>query len=143
MILYQDVAELALYRCVNQEYRVNEKGSSEVIKIEYSYEFLDDYVTPQPTLANFIQEKFMKKKEKPLKLDASTIIENLSSTQDMPLEPFPNVHKSSHLNNASNEKAKEDTDTNDDQDAWWLQENYDPENHPLELMVCICVCIHR
>jgi len=134
----QDVAELALYRCVNQEYMVNDKGSNIVTKIEYSYEFLDDYVTPQPTLANFIQDKFMKKKkEQPLKFDASTIIENLSSTQDTSLEPFPNVHNSSHLNNASDEKAKEDTD--DDQDAWWLQENYDPENHPLELMVCICV----
>ena len=137
---YQDVAEVALYRCVNRESMVNSKGSNEATKIEYSYEFLEDYVTPQPTLANFIQDKFTKEKEQPPKIDTSTVYENPSSTHDMPLESFSNVQNFSHSNNTSQENVEEDTETNDDQDAWWLQEKYDPENHPLELMVRLCVC---
>jgi len=122
MILYQDVAELALYRCVHREYEVNEKGSNEVTKIEYSYEFLDDYVTPQPTLAKFLQDKFIKKEN-------STIFDN---RQDIPLTPLPsNVVGSSDLT-----KEKEDMSDEGDRENWWLQEAYDPENHPLELMVC-------
>jgi len=131
------VAELALYRCVNREYEVNDKGSRKVTKIEYSYEFLEDYVTPQPTLTNFIQDRFMKKNEQPLQFHAPTILENPFTTQDKALEPFPNVQNSSHLGN-NNVNMEEETATDDEQESWWLQENYDTENHPLELMVCMC-----
>ena len=126
MILYQDVAELALYRCVHREYEVNEKGSNEVTKIEYSYEFLDDYVTPQPTLAKFLQDKFTKNEN-------LTIFDN---GQAIPLAPFPsNVVDSSNL-------TKQDMSDEEDHEDWWLQEVYDPENHPLELMVCTNMLIN-
>ena len=119
---------------------MNNKGSNEVTKIEYSYEFLDDYITPQPTLAKFVQDKVG------LSANQTSIFENsaiFNTAQDIPLVSLPNdVLGSSHLANTLKESTniKEDMDDAEEyNEDWWLQEMYDPENHPLELMVCLYV----
>jgi len=130
MYLFKDVAEVALYHCVHREYTTNNKGSREVTKIEYSFEFLDDFVTPEPKISMLLSWKNNK----------DTVTED--SNEDVPLKPIPTIQGPPSLAVTSQEDCSVESAMGgvEDQESW-LQEKYDPSNHPLELMVCVLMCI--
>jgi len=135
IFFYQDVAEVALHRCVHREYEVNDKGSCEVTRIEYSYEFLDDFITPEPSMSTFVNMLSWKKKEQADELMTS------NSTHDIPLSPVPTVQGPPYIAVTSQEDwTVESAIGGSEGQESWLQEQYDPSNHPLELMVCVFMC---
>ena len=122
------MAEFALHRCVEYKYKSDDKGGSEIVEIEYSYEFLDDFVTPKPTLNAFMADLFRwnrdDKHERMVEEDthpAEIALETLSS----PKIPYTR-HDSESI---GDEMILESSDEN------WLQEKFNQKNHPLELMV--------
>ena len=137
VVSFQDVAEVALYHCVQREYTINDKGSSEVTKIEYSYEFLDDYFTPVPTMSMFVNQMSPWKNKKETDFEGS-IAQN--SNCDVPLKPIPTVQGPPYVAVSSEDlRHLENVMGNNDGQESWLQEKYDSQNHPLELMVRIMI----
>ena len=122
-----DVAEIALHRCVERTYQTDEHGSSEIAEISYSYEFLDDFTTPKPTLIAFLSDIFhcnpWKKRDK--------VAKDLLSNE-IALESPPTVQNSEHNDD---ESAKDETVLESEDAYSWLQGKYNRKNHPLELMV--------
>ena len=120
-----DLAEIALHRCVHRNYKTSEKIGKEITEIHYSFEFLDDFITPKPSLVKFLSKKL-----------------NVSSTKDtvqseVPMNAIPTVKYPYKEITAKEESALEC----EDEESWMLK-NFKQENHPLELMVCVTIDFH-
>ena len=128
------MAELALHRCAQRTYTTEEKGTNDIHEITYSYEFLDDFLTPRPTFNSFMADIFQwKSKDKDDKMVAVR-------TDEIPLtyippKSAPTVHDSQLLH-GDGESVKDDKPVLECEDHnSWLQEKFVLNNHPLELMV--------
>ena len=126
------MAELALRQCVDVHYEPNDKGSCEISEITFSYEFLDDYNTPRPTLNAFLTDIFRWYPEN--KHDKK--VEELMS-DEMVLENIPTKATATptvqDVQHAVDETARNKTVEHEDDS--WLQEKFNLKTHPLELMV--------
>ena len=127
-----DVAELALHQCVDLRYETNDKGSCEISEITYCYEFLDDFVTPKPTLNAFLADIFRWRPEN----RHDRIVEE-AMKDDIVLENIPTKATATptvqSIQHGVDETAKNRLE--DSEDDSWLQEKFNRKTHPLELMV--------
>ena len=124
------MAELALHRCVERKYETDDEGGQKPSEIQYSYEFLDDFVTPRPTLNAFLTDVFRWKRDD----KHERMIEDAHPAEiglDDLSPKSPTVQGTQHADddNAVDEPELESKDDN------WKQEKFDQNNHPLELMV--------
>ena len=128
------MAEVALHRCVHREYTTNDKGSCDVSKIEYSYEFLDDFTTSEPNMSMFVNMFSWKKNNQAENFEDTTTKDSVS------LQPIPTIQGPHYQAVTSQEDLRVESAMGgvEGQESW-LQEKYDPQNHPLELMVCVCL----
>ena len=133
----QDVAEVALHHCVHREYTETEKGGSEVSKIEYSFEFLDDFMTPVPTMSMYLNMLPWRKTNQANQFEDTM---DRDSARDVPLKPIPTVQGPPYLAVSSPVDSFENPINGCEGEESWLQEKFDPQNHPLELMVCGYMC---
>ena len=127
-----DVAQLALHQCVECTYCTDGKSSSEIATICYSYEFLDDFVTPKPTVNSFLVECFGRHPTDKYNERSETIIPNETALEEIVPKFNPTVQD---LQYTDYESAKEQPVSDYGDNYYWLQEKFDPKNHPLELMV--------
>ena len=123
-----DVAQLALHQCVERTYYTDGNGCSKIATICYSYEFLDDFVTPKPTVKSFLAEFFQQYPSK----GNETIMTNETPYEEMETKFKPTVQCLQH---ADDESAKEMSLLECEDNCSWEQEKFNPNNHPLELMV--------
>ena len=125
------MAEVALHRCVECTYQIDEHGSSEITEICYSYEFLDDFITPKPTLNAFLSDIFHWNSGNKDKV-AKGALSNEITLECNASKSTPTVKSPQHINdeNAEEKYMLECGDENN-----WLQEKFNQKNHPLELMV--------
>ena len=126
------MAQLALHRCVECTYYTGERSSSEIATICYSYEFLDDFVTPKPTVNSFLAECFRSDSKDKHYEGVETIISNGTSLEEISPKFNPTVQS---LQYVDEESAKDESMLECGDNCSWLQERFDPKNHPLELMV--------
>ena len=131
-----DVAELALHRCAQRTYTTDEKDANDIDEITYSYKFLDDFLTPKPTINSFMADIFQwKHKEKNDKMVTEPIPDEIPLMY-IPPKAVPTIHNSQTL-------YKDDVSIKDkpvlkcEDQSSWLQEKFSLNNHPLELMVGI------
>jgi len=126
-----------LNRCVELKYEKDDKGRNEVKEIHYDYQFLDDYITPQPTLNAFMADMFKwqaaEDKHDEVVGDAE---EGTRYAEDIPLDDVrsstvktPTVKSTQYVDSENKEEKKELESDN------WMQPKFDQKNHPLELMV--------
>ena len=129
-----DVAEHALHQCVECKYNPDGKGGSEVTEICYSYEFLDDYVTPKPTLNAFMADIFQwRPEDKHKKMVEEGATDEMAMGEYVPPKSTPTVQGLQHIDD---ETAKDRPKyEREDGDNDWLQQKFNRKNHPLELMV--------
>ena len=128
-LIVLDVAEFALHRCVECVYETDDKGGHEIAKMHYSYEFLDDFVTPKPTLNAFMADVCQWKRDKHKRMveeahPAEIGLEDISPKS-------PTVQGTQHIN----DESARDEPVLESKDEHWLQEKFNQKNHPLELMV--------
>ena len=126
------MAQVALHRCVERTYYTDEKCSNEIAEICYSYEFLDDFVTPKPTLNAFLTEFFRWHPESKHSEGAETVIINETALEEMAPKFKPTVES---LKCTDDESAKDKPLLECGDNYCWLQEKFNKQNHPLELMV--------
>ena len=126
------MAQLALHQCVECTYYTDEKNSNEIAEICYSYEFLDDFVAPKPTVNGFLSECFRSDSKDKHYAGVETIIPNGTALEEMAPKFSPTVQS---LQYADDESAKDKSMFDRGNNFSWLQERFDPKNHPLELMV--------
>ena len=124
------MAEFALHRCVEHKYQINEDtGLNEIAAIEYSYEFLDDFVTPKPTLNAFMTDLFRwNHDDKHKRMVEDTHPAEIGLETLSPKAPYTQ-HTQRDNDSIGDEMILESSDEN------WLQEKFNQKNHPLELMV--------
>ena len=127
-----DVAQLALHRCVECTYCTDGKSSNRIAEICYSYEFLDDFITPKPTVNSFLVEFFGRHAVDKHIEESETIIANQIALEEMAPKYKPTVQSVRYTND---ETAKDKPVLECEDNSSWLQEKFDPKNHPLELMV--------
>lgn len=128
-----DVAELALRQCIQREYKTDDKNHSEIAKIQYSYEFLDDYITPQPTLNAFMSDLFQCKAVKHNKIVEDALPAE-GESENVPLDSIPTVQSPQ---NVGNENEKDNIVLKCEDAESWMQKKFNQKNHPLELMVSV------
>ena len=126
------MAEVALHRCVECTYQTDEHGSSEIAEICYSYEFLDDFITPKPTLNAFLSDIFHWNSGNKHDKVAGEVFSNEIALEYNASNSTPTIKRPRHIDdeNAEDKHTLECGDKNN-----WLQEKFNRKNHPLELMV--------
>ena len=115
-----DLAEYALYRCIEEEDKNKQK------KIIYSFELLDDCTTCDGAITNFVSQKVKKLFMKPnnnLPVDREAIEMSTSISN-----PHAYVRQSSHIT-----VVEEGDDYRGN--IKWLQPKYNKQNDILQLMV--------
>ena len=128
------MAQLALHRCVERTYYIDGKSSSEIAVISYSYEFLDDFFTPKPTVYSFLAEIFRWTLKNKHNEGVETIMANDTALEEMAPKYKPTIQSLQHTDDES-AKDKSVSVVECDDNCSWLQEKFNPKNHPLELMV--------
>ena len=128
------MAQLALHQCVERTYHTDEKCSNEIAEICYSYEFLDDFVTPKPTVYSFLAEFFRWTPKNKHNEGVETIITNDIALEEVAPKYKPTVQSLQHTDD---ESAKDESVSMEEceDNCSWMQEKFNPKNHPLELMV--------
>ena len=133
IILVIDVAQVALSRCVEREYDVQHNDICEVTKIHYLYEFLDDFITPQPTVAAFMADVFQWNHKETLENTIETpTLEDEKFSEDIQMQSIPTVQDPT---NSIDERVKAKPMLECEDGQFWMQEKFNLQNHPLELMV--------
>ena len=124
------MAEFALHRCVERMYATDDEGGQKLTKIQYSYEFLDDFVTPKPTLNAFMTDVCAMKRD-----DRHERMVEDAHPAEIGLDDIspksPTVLGTQHIDDDS----ARDEPVLESKDERWLQEKFNQKNHPLELMV--------
>lgn len=129
MYFVLDVAEFALHQCVERFYEADDKGCCHIAKIRYSYEFLDDFITPKPSLYAFLADMFRWNHEhKHEKIEHGLRSEIALGKVEPKSEPTVQGTQCVDDEGATDEPKLECDDKN------WLQK-FSQTNHPLELMV--------
>ena len=129
-----DVAQLALHRCVECTYYTDETCCNEIAVISYSYEFLDDFVTPKPTVYSFLAEFFRWTLKNKHNEEVETIIANGTALEEMASKYKPTIQSLQHTDDESAKDESVSTVECKD-NCSWMQQKFNPKNHPLELMV--------
>ena len=122
------MAEVALHRCVACEYDSEDKDSCQITKIHYSYEFLDDFITPQPSITAFAADMF--------RWDHKNASKNVDDTlqidEDLQMKSIPTIRDPKDVDD---ENINSNMVLEYEKDQSWMQEKFDLKNHPIELMV--------
>ena len=123
-----ELAEIALQRCVDRNYETSDNIGKEITDIHYSFEFLDDFITPKPSLITFIN-----------KLKVRCTKDTVQC--EVPMKAIPTVPYKEITPTEESALECEDADN-------WMLKTFKQEYHPLELMVCatndfhtVVVCI--
>ena len=122
------MAELALHQCVKLAYKTNEEGTSKISEIHYSYEFLDDFITPKPTL-NAVMSDLLVWNPKSTPDEEEAVRPTDNAYDDIALKT---IQYTQHTDD-ENQMNKSMFECEDEK--YWMQEKYNQANHPLELMV--------
>ena len=122
-----------MHRCVERTYHTDEHGSSEIAEICYCYEFLDDFITPKPTLNGLLSDIFHWNREanKDNKMDKDATTDEIALDYVAP-KATPTVQE---LHRANGESTTLNRLLHGEDEDSWLQKKYNRKNHPLELMV--------
>ena len=130
------MAELALHRCAERTYTTDEKVANDIDEITYSYEFLDDFLTPKPTINSFMADIFQwKHEEKDDNMVTEPTPDEIPLTY-IPPKAVPTIDDS-HTLHRDDEGVKDKPVLECEDQNSWLQEKFSLDNHPLELMVGI------
>ena len=126
------MAKVALHQCVVCEYDSEDKDSCQITKIHYSYEFLDDFITPQPSITAFVADVFRWNDKNVHKNMAEAVIQNEMYCEDSPMKSIPTIRDPK---NTDGENINSNLVLQCENDQRWMQEKFNLENHPIELMV--------
>ena len=130
------MAELALHRCAERTYTTDEKLANDIDEITYSYEFLDDFLTPKPTINSFMADIFQwRHEEKYDNMVTEPTPDEIALTY-IPPKAVPTIDKLQILHR-DDEGVKNKPVLECKDQISWLQEKFSLNNHPLQLMVGI------
>ena len=132
------MAELALHRCVERKYETDHEGSQKITEMQYSYEFLDDFVTPKPTLNALLTDFCQWKRD-----DTHERMVEDAHPAEIGLDDIspksPTVQGTQHIDD---DDARDEPEL-ESKDDHWMQKKFNQKNHPLELMVSLIVEIYN